>query len=68
MHKNILKINFAKFKGKEIAVVKGKIVASGNSSRVAFDIAKKQFPELAAKDITLLSVPREKAMIYILIK
>jgi len=65
MRKNILKINFAKFKGKEIAVVKGEIVASGNSSKAVFEMARERFPELAAKDITLLSVPKEKATIYI---
>ncbi|PIU14733.1 hypothetical protein COT20_02530 [bacterium (Candidatus Gribaldobacteria) CG08_land_8_20_14_0_20_39_15] len=68
MRKDILKINFTKFKGKEIAIVQGKIVASGNSSKAVFAMAKKQFPQLETKDITLLSVPREKVAIYILIK
>jgi len=65
MRKNILKINFAKFKGKEIAIANGKIVASGNSSKAVFEMARERFPKLATKDITILSVPEEKMAIYI---
>ncbi len=64
-HENMkVKINFLKFKGKEVAIIKGKVVASGNSSKEVFEIAKRKNPLLTAKDITLLSVPSEKAFIY----
>ncbi|OIO48935.1 hypothetical protein COX74_01075 [bacterium (Candidatus Gribaldobacteria) CG_4_10_14_0_2_um_filter_41_16] len=59
------KVNFSKYKGKEVAIVRGEIVASGSSSRVVFEIAKKIFPKVANKDIVLLSVPKERATIYI---
>ena len=62
------KVNFSKYKGKEVAIVAGKVVASSNSSKSAFDIAKKLFPKLASKDIVLLSVPKERFAIYILKK
>lgn len=59
-----IKINFLKFKGKEVAIIKGKVVAWGSSSKEAFDVAKKKNPLLDSKDITLLSVPNEKTFIY----
>ncbi|MFH0740102.1 MAG: DUF5678 domain-containing protein [bacterium] len=62
------KVNFSKYKGKEVAIVRGKIVASGSSSKSVFEIAKKLFPKIASKDIVLLSVPKERFAIYILLK
>ncbi|MDD5738371.1 MAG: DUF5678 domain-containing protein [Candidatus Pacebacteria bacterium] len=62
------KVNFSKYKGKEVAIVKGKIVASGSSSKSAFEAAKKLFPKIASRDIILLSVPKERFAIYILLK
>ncbi|MBM4177537.1 hypothetical protein FJ208_01930 [Candidatus Gribaldobacteria bacterium] len=59
-----IKIDFLKFKGKEIALVKGKVVAWGKSSKEAFEKAKKQDPALNSKDITLLSIPSERAFVY----
>lgn len=61
--KKIPTIDFSKFKGKELAVVDGKIVAHGNSSKEVFEKAKKLFPQRPAKDITLLSVPKERFFI-----
>ena len=68
MQTNKTKVNFLKYKGKEVAIVKGKIVASGNSSKIVFEAAKKLFPKIASKDIILLSVPKERFAIYILKK
>ena len=62
--KNIPLINFSKFKGKEVAIVKGEIVAAGKTSKEAFKKAKKLFPEKPAKDIILLSIPKEEVFIY----
>ena len=56
---NIPLIDFAKFKGKQAALVDGKIVAVGKSSKEAFEKAKKQFPQRPSEDIVLLSVPQE---------
>ncbi|MDO8524373.1 MAG: DUF5678 domain-containing protein [bacterium] len=68
MAKITTKIDFAKYKGKEVAIVKGKVVASGSSSKVAFEIARKFFPKISNKDIILLSVPNERATVYIIQK
>ncbi len=68
MRTNTTKVNFSKYKGKEVAIIKGKIVASGNSSKIAFETAKKRFPKVASKDIVLFYVPKERFAIYILMK
>ncbi|MDD5750809.1 MAG: DUF5678 domain-containing protein [Candidatus Pacebacteria bacterium] len=65
MRTNTTKVNFSKYKGKEVAIIKGRVVASGNSSRVVFETARKVFPKIAVKDIILLSVPKEKITIYV---
>lgn len=65
-YKNMkIKINFSKFKGKEVAIIKGKVVACGNSSKEVFSIAQKKNPLLDSKEIILLSVPNEKAFVYL---
>ena len=68
MAKITTKIDFAKYKGKEVAIVKGKVVASGSSSKVVFEIARKFFPKISTKDIVLLSVPKERVTVYIIQK
>ena len=61
---NIPLIDFAKYKGKQAALVDGKIVAVGKSSKEVFEKARRQFPKRPAKDIVLLSIPREEVFIY----
>ena len=63
-NKNI--IDFSKFRGKNLAMVNGKIVAQGSSSKEVFEKAKKLFPQKSAKDILLLFVPKEEVFIYFL--
>jgi len=62
------KIDFAKYKGKEVAIINGKVVASGNSSKVVFETARKVSPKIAVQDIVLLSVPKERTTVYIVWK
>lgn len=57
-------IDFSKFRGKDLAIVDGEIVAEGKSSKEAFEKAKRLFPEKSTKDITLLFVPKEEVFIY----
>lgn len=59
-------VDFSKFRGKEVAIVDGKVIAEGISSKEAFDKAKKLFPKRLTKDIILLYVPREKVFVYFL--
>lgn len=57
-------IDFFKFRGKELAVIDGKVVAEGKSSKEVFEKAKKLFPEKSTKEIILLFVPKEEVVIY----
>lgn len=57
-------VDFSKFRGKELAIVDGKVVASGKSSKEVFKKAKKLLPQKSTKDIVLLSVPKEKIFVY----
>ncbi len=65
--KNIPLIDFPKLKGKEVAIVEGKVVAAGRSSEEVFKRAKKLFPKKSAKDIVLLSIPKEEVFIYFIL-
>lgn len=58
-------VDFSKFRGKELAIVDGKVAASGRSSKEAFKKAKELFPQKATKEIVLLSVPKEKIFVYL---
>ena len=58
-------IDFTKFKGKQVALVEGKIVAKAKSSKEAFEKAKKLFPKKSSEEIILLSVPKEEIFIYL---
>lgn len=57
-------IDFSKFRGKEVALVDGKIVAKGGSSKEVFEKAKKLFPMKSSKEIVLLFVPKEEIFAY----
>ena len=57
-------VDFSKFKGKEVAIVEGKVVAQGKSSKEVLVKAKKLFPEKPTRDIVLLSVPKERVFVY----
>jgi len=59
-------IKFSTFKGKEVALVDGKIVAEGKSSKEVFEKAKKLFPKKPSREIILLSVPKEEIFVYFL--
>lgn len=54
-------IDFKKYRGRQIAIVNGKIVADGYSTEEAFKKAEKLYPK---KKFWLFSVPREKVSIY----
>ena len=62
--KDIPLIDFSKSKGKDVALVDGKIVAEGESSKEVFEKAKKLFPKKSSKKIVLLSVPKEEIFVY----
>lgn len=57
-------VDFYKFRGKELAIIDGRIAASGKTSKQALEKAKKLFPQKPTKDIVLFSVPKEKIFAY----
>ena len=65
--KDIPLIDFSKFRGKEVALVGGKIVAEGKTSKEAFENAKRIFPKKLSKEIILLSVPKEEIFVYFIL-
>jgi len=65
--KDIPLIDFSKFRGKEVALVGGKIVAEGKSSKEVFEKAKKLFPKKLSKEIILLFVPKEEIFVYFIL-
>lgn len=67
-NKQIPLVDFSKLRGKELAVVEGKIVATGKSSKETFKKAKKLFPKKSSKEIILFSVPKEKVFVYFVCK
>ena len=57
-------IDIKKYGGKQVAIVKGKIVASGSTSKEVLTNAKKQFPHAHWQDILLVSVPAGLTIVY----
>ena len=51
-------IDVKKYGGKQIAVIKGKIVASGGDTKEVLSLAKKRAPKAKWTDILLVSVPK----------
>jgi len=52
-----------KFAGKHVAIVEGKIVASGDTAKEAFLKARQLYPNKKTEGIGLLLIPREEMMI-----
>jgi len=56
------RINFTKYKGKYIAIVGKKVVASGENAKVVLDHAKAKRP---GKEIVLRKIPEEETLILV---
>ena len=52
--------DLSEYAGKWIAIVDGKVVASGDRADVVYDEAKKKYPE---KEVMLAKVPTEDTLI-----
>lgn len=55
-----LKADLSKYKGKYIAIVEDKVVASGDNAKEVLDEAKRKFPN---KIPTIAKIPYEDALI-----
>ena len=59
-------IDVEKYGGKQVAVVNGKIVASGVDTEKVLEAAKKQVPGATWQDILLISVPNSVYVVYLI--
>lgn len=57
-------IDVKKYGGKQVAIVKGKIVASGIDTEDVLEQAKRKFPRMTWRDILLVSVPPGLTVVY----
>jgi len=57
-------IDVKKYGGQQVAIVDGKIVASGQTSEEVVRKAKKDYPDRPLSDIHLLTVPKSIYTIY----
>jgi hypothetical protein len=57
-------IDIKKYGGRQVAIVDGKIVASGRTSVEALTKARRLFPSRPQTDIALLAVPKTLNVIY----
>jgi len=57
-------IDFKKYRGKQLAVLNGKIVASGKDTIEVLKKAKVRYPNKKIWEFLLISVPMERYFIY----
>lgn len=57
-------IDVKKYGGKQVAIVKGKIVAAGTDTREVLARVKLRLPRATWHDILLVSVPRGLTVVY----
>lgn len=59
-------IDVKKYGGKQVAIVKGKIVASGTNTQKVLERAKRHFPRASWRDILLVNVPKGLTVVYLI--
>ena len=64
MKQKIPTIDIKKYGGKQVAVVKGKIIASGETTREVLELARKKTDHSHWKEILLVTVPRGLTVVY----
>ncbi|MBU3925851.1 hypothetical protein KJ763_01645 [Patescibacteria group bacterium] len=57
-------IDVKKYGGKQVAIVDGKIAASGRTLEEVIQIVKKRIPSKPLNEIRIFSVPKTLAVIY----
>ena len=57
-------IDIKKDGGKQVAIIKGKIVASGNTAEEVLKKIRKKIPLIKWQDIILVSVPKGLTVVY----
>jgi len=59
-------IDIKKYGGKQVAVVKGKIIAEGINTKEVLEKAKRKTPKNVWQDILLITVPKGLTVVYYL--
>lgn len=59
-------IDWKKYKGMQVAVVEGKVVASGYTASEVYNKAQRKYPDKPSEEIILASIPRYRRMFYLL--
>lgn len=57
-------IDVKKYGGKQVAIVKGKIVASGDTAQEVLEKAQRKFPKATWRDVLIVSVPEGITVVY----
>lgn len=57
-------VDWGKYRGKQIAVVNGKVIASGYRATQVFQQAKDKYPDKTGEEIILGTVPRHRIVAY----
>ena len=57
-------IDVKKYGGRQVAIVKGKIVASGKSTKEVLERAKRNAPHATWQEILLVNVPKGLTVVY----
>ena len=57
-------IDIKEYGGKQVAIVDGRIVANGETSKSVIDKARKVFPKKPLHEIAILAVPKSLYVIY----
>jgi len=57
-------IDIKQYGGKQVAIVGGKIVASGINTKEVISLARKHSPKSTWRDILLVSVPNGLTVVY----
>lgn len=57
-------LDVKKYGGRQVAIVDGKIVASGKDTKEVIDLAKKNSPKSTWRDILLVSVPKGLTVVF----
>ncbi|MBI2454285.1 MAG: hypothetical protein HYV54_01805 [Parcubacteria group bacterium] len=59
-------IDIKKYGGKQVAVVKGKIVADGVTTTEVIEKARRKIPKARWAEILLVSVPKSLTVVYLI--
>lgn len=57
-------IDIKKYGGKQVAILNGKVIASGRTLEEVIQKVKKQLPQKSLNGIQIFSVPKTLAVIY----